>query len=215
MCERGIMFRPEMVRAIIDGRKTQTRRLIKMPRWMNEFLGPDLSRAFPDKAWTVTPCLQVPLADGSVHRVRNPWMWPNEPVRLWVRETWRPAADEHMRVGVLYRADNQFRPTVKAELNEDGKWRPSLLMPRWASRITLEVVGVRAERLQDITEDDARAEGCDPAPPLGKFDGESYAEGYAMLWERINGADGPKSWAANPWVWCVEFKRVGEDGGAG
>ena len=125
------------------------------------------------------------------------------------------------RSGVLYRAtDRRERSFSGSE-----KWRPSIHMPRWASRITLEVTGVRVERLQDISEADARAEGAQVVPfypddgfPLSDGwthvgdDGKcvlytSARDSFRALWESINGAD---SWASNPWVWVVSFKRVSE-----
>lgn len=146
--------------------------------------------------------------------------WPED--RLWVRENF-------MRVGwdavqstmdVRYRADDERRTIAvprSVDLVAQMKWKPSIHMPRWASRITLEVTGVRVERLQDISEEDAKAEGCEPAVLLPDDDGRltqimydesdeaSCRNDYAALWESING---PGSWEANPWVWVVEFKRI-------
>ncbi len=220
MKELPILFSAPMVRAILAGTKTQTRRLIKLPPWMND-AGPDLANAYADKAWTVTPCLQVPLTapahDGAVHRVRNPWMWPNEPVRLWVKETWAVSADfdggsvKDMLSDadtVWYRASMPDFPTGMAAAH--GRWRPSIFMQKRQSRIALDVVSVRAERLQDINEDDCLAEGIDVSPE-GRRDiacGLATARiEYAKLWEWINGAG---SWEANPWVWRVVFSRVGD-----
>ena len=194
MKERPILFSAPMVRAILAGTKTQTRRIVKpstMPRW------PELHPEMGDI---------LPLC---------PYGQPGG--RLWARETWRVRGGQEYeyqqdRSQVMYRATHR----------EDGfpigwesyKWRPSIYMPRWASRITLEVTGVRVERLQDISEADASAEGVPNQTRLtgyGKGDGcqwgpaEPVAE-YRALWESING---PGSWDANPWVWVVEFKREG------
>lgn len=113
--------------------------------------------------------------------------------RLWVRETWAP-----LTVGYAYRADPVWNGPPA------DRWRPSIHMPRAASRITLEVTGVRVEKLQDISEADAQAEGAarhiSPAAFL-----TGHRQGYRLLWESING---PDSWAANPWVWVIEFKRI-------
>lgn len=105
----------------------------------------------------------------------------------------------------IYRAD---RP------NRSGPWISPIHMPRWASRITLEITDVRVERLQDISEDDAYAEGCRPVRPEIMLDGlvvrtgRSAVEEFRLVWESING---PGSWDANPWVWVIEFKMVQQE----
>lgn len=202
MTDRPILFSAPMVRAILEGRKTQTRRV---------FVPPPPFAAGDD--------ITVQLATGSIaprHKVGD---------RLWVREAWAPlAALTHGDPGVqaladrgFYRADNS---TVEGEIS---RWRPSIHMPRWASRITLEVTGVKVERLQDISEADAIAEGIDdvtaeiaPRDKSLRF-WRRYRDGgwngyvdcpigsYASLWTEING-DG--SWEANPWVVAIAFKRV-------
>lgn len=135
---------------------------------------------------------------------------------LWVRETWAgPLADadewdETNDPGELenprfceYAADGGPKPEyLNADENMVCRWTSSIHMPRWASRITLEITGVRVERLQGISRGDAMAEGC-PFPNMAK--GGDPCGWYAELWESING---PGSWAANPWVWVIEFKRV-------
>lgn len=186
MKEHGILFKADMVRAILDGRKTQTRRLVKARvariveevfnvngRWVWDTLDFDL-RALPQH--------------GPVGR------------RLWVRETWcniaGPMPDDAPRAdGVCYRADNP---------GGDIRWTPAIHMPRWASRITLEVTGIRCERLQDITLGDVVAEGL--ATSIYDFKpAQKGIDAYRDLWESING---PGSWDANPWVWVYEFKRI-------
>ena len=185
MKERPILFSAPMVRAILSGAKTQTRRVVK------------------DKH-------DVAALDFG-ERVRCPYGAPGD--RLWVRATWRPDFMRPSQRRAFYRADVVEEAVTKA-------WRPSIHMPRWASRITLEVTGVRVERLHDITPSDAIAEGVERGPePLEYMAGtagwKDYerpgrceanpASSFASLWRSINGA---KSWAANPWVWVVEFKRV-------
>ena len=163
MTERPILFSAPMVRAILDGNKTQTRRVVKLkPDYMETFL------RLPNK---VACC---------------PYGQPGG--RLWVRETFEDC-ESALHSCVLYRADGGTPGT---------KWTPSIHMPRWASRITLEITGVRVERLQDISEEDAISEGT-PFPCGG------WVGGYQKLWESIHG---PGSWDLNPWVWVVEFKRV-------
>jgi hypothetical protein len=188
--ERPILFSGPMVRALLDGTKTQTRRVVKAKHlpFVENLLG-----AFLDGRWN-----QRPLPYGQ----------PGD--RLWVREAWAPeqydaeamsmdAVDASVRMPA-YRADFSGQPAYK--------WRPSIHMPRVASRILLEVTGLRVQRLQEIGELDARAEGAEPndayAGPAKNRDC-GWRNGYRILWEQING---PGSWAANPWVWVIEFKRV-------
>jgi len=207
MKERPILFSTPMVRAILDGTKTQTRRAAKpaTPRGTN----------------------------------RCPYGVPGD--RLWVRETWAPYSDNEDPVRdvddatcVRYRATDTLHMAMPDCMDTapidtyclapheqmprgPWKWRPSIHMPRWASRIMLEVTGVRVERLQDITEEDAKAEGITEMPLQGGLPGAWWtAQGcwanardpvraYRLLWESINGAG---SWDLNPLVWVVEFKRV-------
>lgn len=213
MKERPILFSAPMVRALLNGTKTQTRRVVK-PQPVEL---PDFNRG--RLSYNVR---------GSVYRAWNPAvMDPRCPYgqrgdRLWVRETWTQAC-VHPRQGdeVFYRADGEVAP-------EFEPWIPSIHMFRWASRILLEIVSVRVERLQDISEADAMAEGLTALTKDGRtikfgipdMDGEpgtddigwpwstwllSARGAYRKLWESING---PGSWEANPWVWVIEFKRV-------
>lgn len=178
MRERPILFSGPMVRALLDGRKTQTRRVVK-PQPVDPFDGAQLRTAV------------------SAYALAGPCPYGEPGDRLWVRETWAKAGEQGDRVE--YRADTA---DPKA-----GKWRPSIFMPSWASRITLEVESVRVERLQDISEADARAEGVTPAPftKAGRAAHLVHVEAFESLWGSING---PDSWAANPWVWVVAFRRV-------
>ena len=134
--------------------------------------------------------------------------------RLWVRETWQawklvsteydeweiwddPIAEAENCASVEYRATSESRP---------DRWRPSIFMPRWASRITLEITGVRVQRLREISEEDAKAEGIKRVHPEKELLGE-YKIGYRELWNSIN-AKRVFGWDANPWVWVLEFRRV-------
>ncbi|EPD35865.1 MULTISPECIES: hypothetical protein [Delftia] len=184
MKERPILFSAPMVLALLAGTKTQTRRVAK------EFAGRDdldkILRRFPNQ-------------NGCPYGV------PGD--RLWVRESWAPNSGS--AGGFLYRADHgsassYHRIDLKTGVwtHAASRWRPSIHMPRSASRITLEITGVRVERLQDISDPDALAEGCSHNDMLH---GDRLASVYARLWEKING---PGSWAKNPYVWVVEFKRV-------
>jgi hypothetical protein len=233
MRERGILFSAPMVRAILEGRKTQTRRVV-----------PRATGAFWDHpGWTPTV-----MRDGTIlwrarapeHAfampLKCPYGAPGD--RLWVRETWGAVSPDEIsrplrECTIEYRADLPPGCTDRpgkwpAEHSADPecpKWRPSLHMPRWASRLTLEVTSVRVERLQDITEEGARAEGveqfgsgdCDECSDFSCAacaDTEADYPGvrggnqllFAELWDRINGKRAP--WASNPWVWVVSFERV-------
>lgn len=218
--EHPILFNGPMVRAILDGRKTQTRRVIKPQpiQWTGRtFVVPDDA----PKAWQDHP---GPITDLCPYGV------PGD--RLYVQETWAPSVEpenhEHAKRGCTYRADwsldddRDFR---------DFKWKPSIHMPRWASRITLEVKRVWVERVQEISEEDAIAEGAEPnwSGPLDGWKPEEHGyfsqcpcgqpscectnghdtarEWFQELWDSINTANG-YGWDANPWVWCVEFERV-------
>lgn len=189
MKERPILFSGPMVRAILEGRKTQTRRIWK-PRkiWQDECEDGYSMPHFVD-------------GDGEFHDQPCPYGQPGD--RLWVRETWRVADG-----GTKYYEYAADRSVLREAVDEACcvKWKPSIYMKRAASRITLEVVAVRVERLQDISRGDAMAEGC---PFANKADGGDPRIWYSWLWNQING-DG--SWDANPWVWVVEFRKV--EGGA-
>jgi hypothetical protein len=191
--ERPILFSAPMVRAILDGRKTQTRRVLKFPRFIVNALDQEELVEALNKAKTKAVVERGPC-DGVKNRYSCPYGQPGD--RLWVREAWSthaifdplPPRDITAR-SVHYWADGDA---------QTGKRRPGMFLPRWASRITLEVTGVRVERLRDISEKDAEAEGC----PLDRLLARDW---YSQLWESING---PGSWDANPWVWVVAFKRI-------
>ncbi|ECD9611544.1 hypothetical protein FNZ18_19580 [Salmonella enterica subsp. salamae] len=205
MKERGMIFNGEMVRAILDGRKTQTRRPIK---------------------WKQTRFTEVAERDdGSL------WPWAEDCERggdiwfacpfgevgdrIWVRETfgWQIRRDPLGGTGEfrVYRATTPDAVRYQTASGEAApmKWIPSIHMPRWASRITLEITDVRVERLNAISEEDAQAEGVQSAcyeitPPEA-----AYRVGFGEVWRGIYGEE---SWVSNLWVWVIEFKRV--EGGA-
>lgn len=205
MKERPILFSAPMVRAILAGRKTQTRREV------NRINGIGPVTCFGGSETTGY--------DFALRDRRNMWNEFREDEllgrcpygvagdRLWVRETWRSWMGSHDAGSprcIAYKADD-----VKIAL----PWRPSIHMPRLLSRITLEVVSVRVERLQDITNMDALSEGCDGERWLDADGSEGRGvepwEQFRELWRNING---PDSWDANPWVWVVEFRKL--EGGA-
>lgn len=219
MKERPILFSAPMVRAILEGRKTQTRRVLKLD-WLR-CLDPEDPE---DLAKILSQC---------------PYGVPGD--RLWVRETWGSAdqfyqSHENETPSVVaYRADlaaiqwdaEPPRKIPKYDIEQWNwnamRWRPSIHMPRWASRLTLEVVSVRVERLHDISEEDAKAEGVEPFPdtspdeqviPGPGFNGavmtnQRHRFAFYVLWDSINGEG---SWDANPFVWVVEFKVLGSEG---
>ena len=190
--ERPILFSGPMVRAILEGRKTQTRRIVKGV----EFIGGRGDENDPSAWGYPYPDREgyADLTDG----IPCPYGKPGD--RLWVRETWQDWCPIWQGAwcgcGSKEMAQNTHRPAYAATPDErchPAKWRPSIHMPRWASRITLEVVSVRVERLQEISNDDAIDEGT------------NGVDFFHDLWQSING---PGSWDANPWVWVVEFKRI-------
>lgn len=212
MKERPIIFSAPMIRAILDGSKTQTRRIVKGAQ-------ADWTPVAPRVYWPLVVDRHGEERPGSVtYGAGNedgsdwfpcPYGKPGD--RLWVRETWAP---HFMYEGVrpadipiddqsclFYMADGAITGGC-LDSQRAKRWRPAIHMPRKASRIDLAITGVRLERLQDISRGDAMAEGC---PFANMASGPDPRQWYAGLWDQINGAG---SWEANPWVWCLEFKRV-------
>lgn len=217
MKERPILFSAPMVQALLAGTKTQTRRLLK-PQPVSL---PDFNRG------GLSICIGGSKYQGfspSIPPIRCPYGQPGD--RLWVREKWSAdppiddswASTEWNGCGRKVREiperfhHPRFCNYAADWLHEPIRWTPSIHMPRWASRILLGITAVRVERLQDISEADATTEG------IGRYDNGTFglddpgacmgltaSIAYMRLWESING---PGSWAANPWVWCIEFKRV-------
>lgn len=190
MKERPILFSTPMVQAILEGRKTQTRRVVKQKHlpFVENLLG-----GFLNGKWNQRP---LPYGKKGDH--------------LWVRETFTKIEPNIL----LYRADEMFDGMEAGDFG--WSWKPSIFMPRAASRITLEVTNVRVERLQDISEADAVAEGIEKLGNILLWTYKNYSdapknrqlsavESYQTLWESINGAG---SWNLNPWVWVVEFRRI-------
>lgn len=216
--ERPILFNGEMVRAILEGRKTVTRRAIKP--------APQMVTDSSIEPWSGDPAVLMRLLEKSGKCC--PFGQPGD--RLWVRETWQGPllSDDEMRADpgwwkdmsryqnpahCAYRASGDSCEFVDPDGDMQCRWKPSIHMPRWASRIQLEITDVRVERLQDITEQQALAEGVKPelcdhsrqaCADIGCW-GETAKGAFGFLWESLNGAG---SWDANPWVWVVEFKRV-------
>ena len=201
MKERPILFNAPMVRALLDGTKTQTRRVVKP----QPDAGADKPRHLGDGDWQFVSDINQ-LAD-SVPAIRCPYGQPGD--RLWVRETFaRIDGQTRPWIETDYRATYKHGDRLGDTLGIKKRWTPSIHMPRAASRITLEITSVRVERLQDISGKDCWAEGISEIREKGDEHGDlngSVTHDYRALWESING---PGSWDANPWVWVVEFKRV-------
>jgi len=208
MKERPILFNGEMVRAVLDGRKTQTRRVVKNKRM--EFVGgrgclddPE-SWGFEDEHG-VFHCLPARGKAPSRDDINPPYGVPGD--RLWVRETWRGGNDT--LESVFYRADDLL-PSTPVYQNINVKWKPSIHMPRWASRILLEITDIRVERVQDISAGDANAEGISSINDKGDLITKTYLDPvgeFKNLWNSISEAKG-FGWNMNPWVWVVEFKEI-------
>lgn len=229
MKEHPILFSTEMVQAILKGRKTQTRRVVKFPKWMQVDT-------------TIEDCGQV-WCERELAQDRCPYGQVGD--RLWVRETFVLESDlgwdiklptdrpiktisDDFDNGVYhliphYRA-TEPEPNIVSEEQEDfddrTRWKPSIFMPRWASRITLEITGIRVERLQEIDELGALNEGTpekywdlqqgDMQTSAGIVKGPfltgTAVKAYSRLWDKINGKK--HSWESNPWVWVIEFKKI-------
>lgn len=205
MKERPIISTGEMVRAILAGRKTQTRRLNGLKEvnrdpgaWRYNGTNINGDHLFFD----VHAAISGHRPPDCTLIVKCPYGQPGD--RLWVRE----AFFDHNFDGekdvemIEYRASEWER-----DGGDGGGWSSSIHMPRWASRIVLEITGVRVERLQEITEADALAEGVEPAHfPHGGSTLHPYFHGFRTLWDEINGKR--TSWESNPFVWVIEFRRL-------
>ena len=240
--ERPILFNGEMVRAILDGSKTQTRRILKLPP-MQPWQSGSKGWRFIECDHSIEDCdnFVAGFSDGqgTIINIKCPYGKPADPLfgrpadRLWVREThryWWPDSEDpgSNPCRCHYKADDAIldlpvswdegpffnSPEYHSLDVEPTKWRPSIFMPRWASRILLEITAIRVERLNAISEADARAEGiadggclnCGESEPCGCANPQPDArDGFAWLWQSING---PSSWHANPWAWVLEFRRV-------
>ncbi|MGE6006945.1 hypothetical protein [Klebsiella variicola] len=236
MKERGMIFNGEMVRAILDGRKTQTRRPIKWKQTRFTEIG---EREDGSK-W--------PWSEDAEHACDfwHPCPFGDVGDRIWVRETWSSDfANYYPNDRVWYAADNNRQLDIdmvdgvrgiyspESDVHVPFRWRPSIHMPRWASRILLEITDVRVERLNAISEEDAQREGVhtevwdqtvvarnyaardeffqfwsEDMPHYVEMN-QLYGSSFRSLWESIYGEE---SWKANPWVWVISFKRV--EGGA-
>ena len=199
MKERPILFNGEMVRAILEGRKTQTRRVMKVQplyRTQMKFCVPNNS----PKKWHDASDIMEFCPFGKIGD------------RLWVRETWQcfhVNGDDPIKFNprpnicsLGFKATDHERSVSYVSEEFKGPWVPSIHMPRWASRINLEITNVRVERLQEITEQDAKAEGFGIDEHYFKSTPRVH---FGSIWEKLYGL---QSWISNPWVWVIEFKAV-------
>lgn len=244
MEEYQVLFKSEMVRKILANQKTNTRRVVKFPHAKSL-----MAQLFEHQSATVVH--DMPLGgwvfwSGSISKEESDRLYANSSDglrcpygetgdRLWVRETWRCEELEDGLDGIRYKADNAFCPienTRKASdawidaRRDDSKWRPSIFMPRWASRITLSVTSSTPERLLDISEDDAISEGINlidhncyenyMVDSDWTYNGRNYRGchmvedpigSYMSLWDSINAERG-YGHQVNPWVWNVKFSVV-------
>jgi hypothetical protein len=223
MKERPILFSGEMVRAILDGRKGQTRRVVKpQPPHSDRVLRAPVEIE-PGRAWGQEGQF-IPVAyTVDCSHYREPILCPYGEVgdRLWVRETWQYALNVTNDPGMHSFNNCKTNPATgekyiiyyRAMYNEHDDprgWSSPIHMPRWASRITLEITDIRVERLQDISEEDARAEGFSVTERAGidsSFGNAIARAWFRGLWDSINAKRG-HSWASNPWVWVIAFKQV-------
>lgn len=228
---KPIIFSGEMVRALLEGRKTQTRR----------YAHAATERAPHNATWAPDSGFKRTRRVGRVWSLHSPYLigsrllhgtarCPYKPGDLlWVRETWRGIVqinapwEQYEEAVARYVPDRRFCKGVEfkaSHVDNDEPWQPSIHMPRWASRLTLRVTNVRAERLQDISEDDARAEGAhhsdgnpDEFGVCRRLVVQAKDE-FRHIWEALYHKDSPKAWHRNPWVWVYEFevirKNVGE-----
>jgi hypothetical protein len=191
MKERPVIFSGEMIKAILDGRKTMTRRVVKP---QPESYGEKDYGSLVNYSWDGYVITNKFVSEKMVEF--SPYGQPND--RLWVKENFYRDEDT-----IIYAVDHDKSAPYLRQM----KHLSSRFMPKSASRITLEIIDIRVEKLQEINEEDAKKEGA----PLGGYndqygDERNYVEGFENLWNSINGKKYP--WAINPWVWVVEFRRI-------
>jgi len=224
---RPILFSGPMVRAILEGRKTQTRRIVKLDAELKARGCTSLKGSWRDPGLGAGAYLKVPGPHETAHRLYCPHGYRGD--QLWVKETWTAENVVNRQILVVYRA-SCFRDEFDL-INGDGsvdratvkRWKPSIFMPREWSRIILEITNVRVERLKEITTSDAVAEGvgqkeyaarhnASEGPALKRLCALAQHYGqpiaaYADLWNSLNAERG-FGWEKNPWVWVIEFKRI-------
>lgn len=238
--ERPILFQDRLVQAILEDRKGQTRRLARFKPYAGSGFNPKFSgleaghysTGMPASGWVLRSRGAGGCWNDRTEPLHCPYGMPGD--RLWVREAWASWVDTESRPCIVYRAGGAPRAVFYDHGGEGEpiglggevvpataipRWRPSIFMPRWASRLALEVAGeVRVQRLQAITEEEAQAEGVprDGRWWLGALHSvkstpkvyPTAREAFASGWDSINGHRPGASWEDNPWVWAVTFKRA-------
>uniref|UniRef100_A0A6H1ZE23 Uncharacterized protein n=1 Tax=viral metagenome TaxID=1070528 RepID=A0A6H1ZE23_9ZZZZ len=232
MREVGVPFKGQLALANLDGRKTQTRRLVSSPKWSLLDGGPCVKKVWAGLQWDrlarcseedMRPGFIVPDQDGRWRHVTPRYRVGD---RFWQREMHRLWCPEEECWHVRYRADETVKalqcdwdegpqyltPTDAGCADEPTRWRPSIHMPREASRCLLEITDVRGQRIQEISEDDAKAEGCHhigrgSLNAHGEEILESCVEWFMRIWESINGPRG-HGWGTNPPVWPFTYRRI-------
>jgi len=209
MKETPILFSTPMVQAILNGTKTQTRRVLK-PQPLQHPTDADtinlmgLGNENSPYAYTSVDLYDKKATHGCPYGVIGNL--------LYVRETFAEFAGIEPKIEYVYKADKTFDTPAKEHLC-GNKWKPSLFMPKAAARLWLQITGIRVERLQTITEADAKAEGAQLGTAYYKADPtqgySSHQVGFIDLWCKINGLE---SWQANPWVWVIEFEVISKTG---
>lgn len=225
MKERPIMFSPESVVGILAECKTQTRRVITAADYNGNPVCVGAAKAWytlqDDEGgpWAWVGDFNDPESDSDIC-IKPPYGIPGD--RLWVRESWRPFYEKDTGAqGIQYHAGGFEEVSIQpcASVFGNDRWRHAMFMPRWASRITLEITDIRVERVQEISEADAICEGCradeDPywRPTYSDPDSggnPSARRSYEYLWDTINGKRnrGEYAWVKNPWVWVIDFWRL-------
>lgn len=224
MKTRPMLFNGPMVRALLDGSKTQTRRVCKKQPYPNGYHW-DGNDFLCHNDYLPPSAMLMDAGGKELYTTSNMEGWESEcpygqpSDQIYVKETWSHDAPDLEACRVAHEdamGGGTYGPYYHATETapETLEWKPSIHMPRWASRITLEIVSVRVERLNDISEEDARAEGItdggcincgEPEPCKCSWPMPDARESFIRLWESING---PNSWFANPWCWVITFKRV-------
>ncbi|PNK64475.1 hypothetical protein A6J33_017665 [Pantoea sp. FDAARGOS_194] len=216
MRERPILLNADMVRAVLNGSKTQTRRIITPQpfdrSWARHDHQIEIASGRAENGDEIDGLLAYTKSSGGEWHAFCPFGQPGD--RLWVRETFRVHSRATDVATLVYKASGRQSWTEQTHrvpasvCNKPAvieKWTPSIHMPRWASRITLEITGVRVERLTALSDDDARNEGCPAQLPHNPEDEHQARTWFRGLWSEIYGEE---SWQANLWVWVIEFKRV-------
>lgn len=198
MKEHPILFNTEMVRALLDGRKTQTRRIVKPQPEYRE------NESVPGHYGTFFHGWNLDHSAVTIEDIIKYCPYGQIGDRLWVRETWQSNEE---KTKFIYKADYAGNGGFVCGEDILLGWRPSIFMPKKACRLFLEIVDIRVERVMDITEEDSLAEGVQPGKSMSMGHIHTGKEHFWGLWDSINKKRG-FGWNINPWVWVVEFKRI-------